>query len=407
MRRVFLLLSLSLYGACEGTPEILSGENGSVTVHGYGIADFGGPILAGTRVCPTIDVCKDNPDCPATAIDCLDQHADGGATIDAEGCLRLPTPGRVNWSFTPLTCDIDPAVYQPVADVIAVDVVDGPEVHGDVSQIEDTVEDYVASGDARLDPPNPDWRNPPGEPYRVVAGSPFQFEPFLALVDGTHVAWPRDVTTFESEVRSGEMSLEMDGGLAVVTLTEGTDADVVLAANDFRFAAAHVLGVGEDAPDSMEIVVGYALDVDSPAAVPFGARAVIRDADGNLLYGAPVEWAVTDGALAVLDPDHDFPGLDYTYLIDACYTRPSRDGTRHAEIAARYDGIEGTAELDWTADVSTWLDDDDIAEMCEGHPGCGCASTGPMPVGTVVFVGVALVLRRRRVAVNADRPRAR
>ncbi len=390
------------------TPDLYVGAGGGFA---NGVA-----VLEQTPVCATcteatltvdeeLDVelsCGDGAEYDALA--CFDQGVEGGAL--EEGCVVAAGPGEVTWSFAPVDCPLQDAGAVLVPDQVRFTFVEQEATEGVVEQwIEDAARDWYDAGIlAQPDGSGFDeaLRNPEGEPFRVVAGEPFRFWVHLREIDGGEpVAWtPDDGALTVEPIDGGDVTATVeDTARIVVTAAEGAEAEIRFTLGDQTWAAGRVLGVAASEVASLEVVAAVYAEGQDGAGTPFAARAVMRDADGHAIYGAPVKWTVRGGQLALGDVLLTTPGADYVETTDACV--PPDDGSpREMTLKASYKGRSDSVDFAWDppdpedgADTTSW----ERAETCTG--GCSCRSDGPgatpAALAAVLALGGLLAVRRR------------
>lgn len=126
-------------------------------------------------------------------------------------------------------------------------------------------------------------------------------------------------------------------------------------------------GVSPDDVYSMSISVAYL------GGLPYAARAILRDAEGNQLRGAPVAWTLDEGTLSFENGSFRLPGPDHTWLTDACVTQPVPQRT--AVLRATYGWLTATVPLQWTNLLSVT----DPADGCVGPSDPPPLSERPVP----------------------------
>lgn len=354
------------------------------------------PVLVGTTVCPAI-TCH-GEDCPQEPgiVDCFDQAATGAISLDANQCLSFDAPGAGEWTFTPKDCPI--VGYAPVADSVAFTAIDPADVHGTVVQIEQLALDVgaIPGPDAAFPA---DWVNPAGSAYRVVEGGQFVLTPRLLDGDDGAVGWRVDQADVHLSGTRATAALDTDGHITV-TARDGAAATAFLVVDGHDIPVAEVTGAGARAPASLQIVAVYYPDPDTALTAPLGARAMVRDANGNVLYGTPVQWTLTDGRALIKDGiDAGLPGPDYLSIEDACDVGRTGDG--HAQLTATYRGLTDTIDLTWTQPAPTDPAPAECAgpQVIGGSGGCGCTTAGPPSGGLgIALIGLALARRRRLTA---------
>lgn len=352
----------------------------------------GSPLLDASRVCAKVECLAD---CPvgADAVACFDQQLDGAAHFDDQGCVAFDGPGEVAWRFEPAPCAANDLGYSPVSDVLEFTVVPVDEVAATLPQwLEDLAEDGLTPAEAAF--PS-DWRNPDGRPFQVWGGATVRFAVALAHPDHEEwVGWAEHGGEIRIESLDGpEVALgEHGAGWVELTVPEGAHAAIVLRGWGQEWTAGEVLGVPAQAT-TLELVAAYFTD-EIGATRPLGARAVLHDLAGNLVYGAPIEWSVTNGALAV-SPGDSLPSEDYASLSDDCM-RPE-EGPRRATLAAALGDLSDAVDLEWTGNTEH---EGPPSEHCLGDvepagSGCGCRQA-PRPVGVALLAMALLTLPRRR-----------
>ncbi|MEQ1564556.1 MAG: MYXO-CTERM sorting domain-containing protein [Myxococcota bacterium] len=403
-------------------------DTGALTMTDVGMSTLGSgfehaPILAGSQTCPTIANfgSLDAGDC----FDVTSYNLTSGS-VTPGGCLNFEAPGEAAFDYAPN------GACPWYGDRFTFQVVAGSEVRGSLWMIEDS----------------PGLLNEHGEPlnapapsdgvFRIVEGSPYGL--FLGLTDlgGAEVGYSyRDLGADLEQLVGDPPTLSMGTNRIDVRYRSGEvgSAGLIATLHDERWPIASVASAALSEVDSMELVLAYYRDpfdlqgpLLTPALKPAGARAVVRDGSGDLLFGAPVQWYVTQGPLAKLT--HGLPGQDYIALLDACSPPAAGEGSREAEVVAVLGGLRATATFRWTNGGSNLLWTGEPDQACEGgevpppadtaeepdpdeepggdpEPGsewqlvgleggtCSCRS-GPAPGGALLVA--ALVARRRRRA---------
>jgi hypothetical protein len=362
-------------------------------------------LLEGTEVCATLRCSDADSTCPES-IDiaaCFAPSVEGGS-VSGDLCAIAETPGTFVWHFDPVvdvaSCGADPATYTPTADEVSFEVVSTTEVRPVLLQWAErgAEEALVPAGDAFPD----DWMVEEGEPFQVVAGGRLQLPvAFLTSDDDRIVAWDSNEVFVEVVTNVGDnpdVSMPQPGVVAI-TPTLGSVNEVFVTVRSDTWVAGTVVGVSPEDVASLEIVVAL-LDDDGHAS-PFGARAVLRDADGALVYGAPVTWRLIEGnVLLDSDADSGMPGADYVGIRDACVAAlPDVSDPRSATIEASYGGLTSTATFDWVVPASTgeFFPDSECAGQPNGdatEEGCACDQSGVPGMGIAALVG--WLARRRR-----------
>ncbi len=382
------------------------------------------PVLEGTAICVQVEWLDDHTQGltdRSIFTECFEHYVVGEGTLDIEGspeCITLDGPGPVMWGMSPTSCSADFGGMPPVADSVTFETIGADVVQAELPQWAD---EYalvgLVPGPGESFPP--DLLNPEGEPYRVMSDQPVVF--FAQLVDPESdqvVAWSsRDgqvvataqAGTFEESTQVGKP------GWIGLTLADDSEVGVSMHVNGHTFDAGTVVSVAPDAPVSMEL--GALYSGDGEFYNPVTARAILRDAEGNAIFGAPVTWTVTGNDSLTAHPGPEvqggqqtevLPGADYVELVFdpvdpvALYTEQT------ATLEASYGDLSATVELVWTSgaappeDGGDDDDDDDDAAPSEGFDdqrGCQCSSQGSLidrsgPLA-LVLLGLCTLVRRR------------
>jgi MYXO-CTERM domain-containing protein len=349
-----------------------------------GIADpllefeSGDRVLVGTRLCAQLGFANFGID-EGHLVDpsnehCFSETLTGPVQVDAEECWTLDEPGEVVWEWTPTQLDDCEPTYmgdRMVFDVAAptgelrlgfddwrlrVPIVFGVDPQGVVG---------LAPGRTLAD-----LREDPGAERRVFAG---QLDtPMLRLDDDLGRLFFADA----------DVAYELIGeGAAAVEPYEPVDPEELSA--ETRKAGERPLTLDPDALARIRTTLPGGLVVESPELIavpltdassldlvvmlydlgsPAFAYAEVRDEQDRVLHAAPIEWDVTEGALAV------YPGNlagearsgEYAQLGAECLP-PSETVPveRHAVLRARLGDLEDSVELTWI-EQPVEPDDDDL-----------------------------------------------
>ncbi len=369
----------------------------------------GDQILQGSRICFEIDaVLADGSwvtlDTPSA---CYDTTLVG--PIEGEGlCATLEQTGWVGADYTPRDqCPYESVRSFVVPDRIRLEVVPPIDLRAKIEwPLESVAQRGLHPGPRGAFPS--DWITPPGEPLRLVPDREVGFAIVVTDSEGRPIAW---------DPSQGELLAMSSGG---ATRSVGVDPDVGSwpiaseVGSVTRFALARPMVaqpvievVAAEAPASIEIVAAYetSREFSDPAwGNPIGARAVVRDAHGNVVVGAPVEWDLVEGQLALTHEWGPLSPPEYVDLHDGCVPKPTEAEPRRAVLRARLDELEDTLELEWTARPPgrrpTSFSPSEgcvFASPPEAEPrGCGCSSA-PAPVSALVLGPWLLLLLRRRL----------
>lgn len=385
-----------------------------------------GPVLVGTRVCPTLRCSTDVPGCDlgdderldsALVTECFVPAVQGPATLDAD-CLVVEDAGDIVWTFEAQACAANDQGYAPTSDGLTLP---GVTVDRVTARLE-------SPGDAfalRALDPGPvasfpeDARIVPGGVVQVLADTEVPLAIVLDHPDHDKpVAWNPSAWTVELLTDAGDpIDARLSfAGLLVVNIPDDVEAEVTVVQGDVRLPAGRVRGVADDELASLEVAAGYAPgDDDGRHGPPIGARAIFRTDDRAPVFGVPVAWEVTEGAFPAWRGEEEDWGPDYVALMDedglGCHKPPKRDPrTFHGTVVATHGDLEAEVEFEWTetpedASLGEKLgnlvlgDKHENSELCEGPgfpaEGCGCATT-TAPGWAVAAPLLVIVFRPRR-----------
>jgi hypothetical protein len=335
----------------------------------------GSRVLEGSRACLSIDGVLvgdrwwiDSPfdQCYAVTLD--------GESIEHGACVTLDVPGEIVYDYAPLaTCPIDDIADLIIPDRYRLQVVASDGLRGRLEWYnEAAAERWLSPGPRGSFPSN--WIPPAGAPLRLVPGVDVPFAVNVVDVAGLRAAWSLE-QGHVLESRDGGPTRELFSirdyeGYFRVDIDEGEQSTLVLELPGVELPVAEVVATPADTATSIEIVVGYGAQEDPERWTgPMGARAIVRDADGRIIVGTPVEWRLTEGHLAMgpLDAELGTPP-EYLALEDDCEPPPEAPETRCAVLEATLDDgrLSGRVELEWTA----LPDDEPSDEPFEPNPAC-------------------------------------
>jgi len=382
----------------------------------YGGFDNSTAVLAGSEICAVAAYDQAIPDGHhvADVVDeCFEPSVEGPATydwLDATLCIRLEEAGEVTWALDPAECEATASGFEPLADRVVFQVADRSTVTAEIQQwVEEYAEESLkpASGTFPTD-----WMVPAGEPMRLVAGQRVNLFVQLLGEDGEPVAWREGEGVLSARTTSGTLEQAdeyLSPGWIGLTLEPGAEAELVLSHGDDEWIAGTVTGVDAGDAATLEVVAALLGDDDAGSlSDPMGARAVVRDSDGNLLLGAPVEWVLEDGDLVLApgpDPDGEsldyLPGADYLHVEDICIAPEDNFGERTATFSARLGTLSDSVTLTWIhaseagEPDASWEKDSRCQSAAQD--GCSCSAAGASSrVATLPLMGLlAFVLRRR------------
>jgi MYXO-CTERM domain-containing protein len=439
------LLVLSLLGplACYAPGEL--GELG----FDLRLADIlyeyrsGGRVLVGTKICPHVMMAKRDDGTSVlfpgsyeseSLLPCMDESVLGPAQFDADRCWSLDAPGEVTWSLSPNgACEFD-------GDSIRLQIVEpspmlrlgfddwrvrSPSAAEWLDQ--DVIPVVVGLAPGRT---LADVREDPSAPRLVVNG---QLDvPMLRLDDELGRVWVDDLeleivgdgaTAVEPEVdRFGLVNGERWPGERPLMLSPTAVVRIrATLPSGETLESPELLAVPPTAAASLDLMVASAGEESEYAY----AYAEVRDAEGRVLHGAPIEWAVGEGALSVRSGDLSLETRtqEYAWLGLECEPPPTAPTERRATLIARIGELEDSVEMIWTAlpvppsdpdrpfepdedcmfgDESgsdeSGAEDESGADVADF--GCACASDERSPgSGGLLLLGLlALGLRRPRRA---------
>ena len=315
-RLAALLGALVTLGALLGVacpPEDLPvSEQGEFMLEDHGLATrtgflpagwSGGPVLVGERTCPDL-VCL-LQDCNERApedggVAACFSHSVSGASF-ADGCLDFDAPGEVIWALDAVACQPEPDAGVPLVGDRFVFRAVGPEavVPVQAPQIEALAAAFLADGGVIAEPAAPaDLAAPRDELCIVEGGRAPVSAVLLAVEDQAAVAVEGDSLVVEDVAPTPESVRVQDGWL--LEADPGATASLRLLTNAASFDVARIEGVPLGEAASMSLFAYYWTSPDEPGATaPAAAQALVQDAQGRPLDGAPVEWTLVQGDLAL------------------------------------------------------------------------------------------------------------
>lgn len=340
-----------------------------------------------------------------------------GAAVEDGACVTLDVPGEIVYDFTPLaTCPIDQIVDLIVPDRYRLQVVGPDGLRGRLEWYEENQAEIWLSPGPRGSFPS-DWVPPADAPLQLVPDVQVPFSVIVVDASGERAAWDLEQGRV-LESRNGGAARELTSipdyaGYFPVSISEGDRSTLSLALPGVELPVAEVVATPADAAASLEVVVGYWPQED-PAqwTNPVGARAIVRDADGRAILGAPVRWTLIEGHL-VTGPIDDELGTppEYLAISDDCEPPPAAPQPRRARLRAELGELVHEIELEWTA----LPEDEPRDEPFEPNPecqrggeaseledrGCGCTASGGSQGGAwlawgMVMLGIAARRRRSR-----------
>ena len=380
-------------------------------------------LLVGTRWCPRFE-CADEF---CEAADARFRSACYATSVEGPGeaagaCIDITGSGELLWRFVPSPCDVE-GTHLPEQVRLRGAALD--EVRGRlVSYLDAEGKDYLFSGTgafpAELFPPAD------AELLKVAADQPVHMA--INLWAGERrVAWSVEDMWLAVEVLRGETPhINLDErGTVLLQVPAGTEAALTLVTGPTRVSLGRVRGVPLDTLAQLEVVVAYGPFPQENSRVPVAARAVARDGEGDLVYGAKAEWEVLAGSFPFTPVFFYAEGTnrDYTLLIDAaadddeqsywCFPMPVTGARSYTgRITADVAGLHAEVDLAWTYQAPSsevgGIFEDALNKQrpgpnCEGpgfdEPGaCECTSDprGAPPLALLTLVALGTARRRRR-----------
>lgn len=387
-----LAVLLLLAGATGCVPSLHS-DSEVVNVSFPGAHDIENRLVVpGAVLCPRdlTDIATD-----ASVEACYTLGGDPSVWNDTNGCLTPVVAGSVALVLTGVPCTIAGVDFTAVDDTLTLEALGAADVYASIQWLEEQAQ----VPDLGLVEPIPSDTYPAdGAPLRVASGGSMLLTPELRRVaDGLLVGWSDGQLSATVEGSSVVVTTPLDddgvGGTVQIDVAAGADA-VVRIGMDGAGTWPLTPVVADAGPYTIDTVYVAVIAGDDGMSQPLGARAVVRNAAGDIVFGAPVTWSsdllpVTTGIAAGL------PSSDYASVSDECRDPNTVSGEQHATVTATLDGQAVSAELVWTpapGDGSTWNPPEgcgiDVDEEKE-TPACGCAAVGG-PGGPGVALGALL-----------------
>lgn len=393
---------------------------------------WGGPVLVGERTCPQL-ACQQQ-DCSERAPEdggvaaCFAQTVSGAAF--AEGCLTFDTPGDVIWALEPVACQPAPDAGVPLVGDRFVFRALGPEaaVAQQGPRIEQLAVEMMADGGVLADPAPPADLAAPRDELRIVEGGQAPVSATLTAVEVQDLVAVEGDSLVVEDIAPTPDSVRVRSGW-LIEAEPGATAALRLVTRSASFDVASIEGVPVAEAASMSLFAFSWTSAESPGVTaPAAAHALVLDPRGRRLDGAPVEWTLVQGDLAVSNLYSVFADADdeddrvrrgpWMTVFDGCRLPSTRAGTATALLRARLGELQQDLRFTWTLPPDQqgnggWLsmppttpeEDQGFTRdpACPPFPACGCASTrtgGRAPplsaAGPVAaLLAVLLWLRRR------------
>jgi len=443
MARVVMLLAAAtaLVGS-SCPPDLPLSEQGSFMLEEHGMATISGylpsgwtdePVLSGELTCPTL-VCQQQ-DCSERApedggVAACFAHTVTGATM-TDGCLDFDAAGDVVWALEPIACQPDVDAGVPLVGdrflfrAVAQDAV----VPEQAPQLPALAEAFMADGGVIAVPEPPaDFAAPRDALYIVEGGAAPVSAALIEIASGAHVALEANSLVLEDVAPTPEAVRNLSGW--VVAADPGATATLRLVTNRARFDVASIEGVPLAAAASLSLYAFYWTSPEQPGSTaPAAVHAIAHDAAGLPLDGAPVEWTLVQGDLAISDLVGAFGGAaaepplhrgPWHLVADSCRPPSARAGTSTALLRARLGELSQDLRLTWTIardleSSGSWFgipptapaEDDGFTRdaACPPGPACGCSSAA-RGARTSLLGAAALAAALLGVLARATRPSA-
>ena len=264
---------------------------------------------------------------------------------------------------------------------------------------------------------------PQGEPMRVVAGSTVWIAPLLLDADDEPVAFrlspsARSLNGIRGSFEDLSGSLEdLPAEEILVRLGARSEVTVSVTIPGRTLEAGALVSVPQSDAASLTIQGAVAELGDNGGFL----RAVVRDANGGLLFGSDVAWSV-EGTPVGLGAMAELGGSDYAYFSDVCLPPPESPTARSIVLTASLGDLTDSLTYSWIAQPDPEAREafepselcpppDDPQDDPRTERGCGCSHDDHGFVWLVALMGVALARRRSSDALTlrtgaADSPRA-
>lgn len=426
-----LLLSLPLLGGCYqwGESEYLGFYLEDLADPWFEFRSGGQVLLSSTPLCPEIgaerlpsgDLMTFLPGEGKGFRACFEETVTGPASLGGDGCLNFSGPGEVTWELTPNTCGeqvermrftlVEPGPdWRLGFDEHRLRFAADPAFGAELGPIEG-----LAPGRS-----TDELTESPDAPRHIVAGQvevvPMRFDNAAGRVywsgadgqweiigEGIETVDPSEYSTFAEWTQIGLMTLRMSPaaqGRLRVTLPGGE-----------VYESPELIAVAQDAAVSLDLVTAddYLF-------------ADVRDAAGNLLHAAPIEWSLVEGALAI-EPGESGDGELFTpeyasFWHGYCEPVGTEPELRRAVVRAKLGELEDTVDVEYLVEPPEDHGPGEPSETClyadpsrdpdaEEDPGadedlviddrgCACTTDGRTPTAPMLaFIGLLALVRRR------------
>lgn len=380
----------------------------------------GSRVLQGSRACVEINAVNTGEswwiDSPFDQCYAITRN---GEPFEDGSCATLDELGEVLFEYTPLaTCPFDDVSPLLVPDRYRLAVTASEDVQrGRLEWWQEALAERALHPGPRGSFPT-DWIPAADEALQLVPGVEVPFPVVLLDATGERVAW--DIGRGEVvESRNGELrslaAIPDYTGYVSVGIGEGERSELAFVGFGVERPVAEVVATPASQAASLEIVVGYGQGAEPEPerwAEPYGARAIVRDGEGRVIFGAPVQWTLVEGHLVTgpLDAELGTPP-EYLGIADDCEPPPSAPELRSATLRAELGTLVHEVELEWTVLPDQEASEDPFAPSpaCQrggeadglDDRGCGCVAAGSRHTGWSMLGLVMLVVVRRRRRARA------
>jgi hypothetical protein len=376
--------------------------------------ESGSRALVGSHACVELDSFKSQDDGWSLLSDAEEDcyEVTWSAPEADDECLYLEELGEQLVEITPRDdCGSEAVAAAAVPDRFRLQVVGPDGLRGRLEWWQERLAEIHLHPGPRGSFPS-DWIPAVDEPLRLVPDVEVMFP--VVLVDAAGGGVARDTWLQLFEYRDGVAPrvlepLEDGSVLFPVSIGAGERSTLTLEVLlDVELPVAEVEATPVDHAASLAITVAYEPEREPEQwAAPYAARALVRDAEGHMMLGAPVVWSLVEGHLAMVpggDGDVVVGPPEYLSLADACVAPPAAPQARRAILRAELGTLVDEVELEWTAFPEEEPSDEpfeaDLACQLAGDAdelearGCRCTTRSSGDLGWMAW---AVVRRRRAV----------
>lgn len=367
----------SVAAACDG-PAVLTARRQVELTAEPSIGSFasGGEIVVGSRVCPRMRAVRESDD-PVRFVEadeseiaaCYALGVEGPGIFDEDGCLALPSPGRVVLTLDRRPCALAGDFGD---DALELNVVALADVRGAFSYAVPTYAGLHAYAEAldedlEIEVPSEDLPGvvaKVGDPVYVLEGEPARLQTKLMRVHTTDPVAFTDAIAIPSILAgSPTFSPQEDPTEAFgYTAVSGDAFHVALQLPEGRLEVGEVHIVSPSAIASITVAPTMLRFVGTDQFFDLGAVVVARAADGTVLRRPRARWSKLDGPGQLDSWDFDEEPREYAQVTDACEGAQAGEW-REATLQAQIGPFTDAAAVRW--------------QCVEGDaPGCGCRAPG-------------------------------